>query len=62
MGEGPRRAGCRRWCEVSRTCGRAKEGAGTSHDMYDRMLPLGETLEPSLAIEAALTHIRPRKN
>jgi transcriptional regulator with XRE-family HTH domain len=40
----------------------AKEGARTSHDMYDHMLPLGETLEPSLAIEAALTHIRGRGN
>jgi hypothetical protein len=39
----------------------AKEFAGTSRDMYDRMLPLGETLEPSLAIEAALTLIRRRE-
>jgi hypothetical protein len=36
----------------------AKEGLGTSKDMYDRMLPIGETLDPSLAIQAALTHIR----
>jgi hypothetical protein len=35
----------------------AKEGAGAAMDVYDRMLPLGEVLEPSLAIEAALRHI-----
>lgn len=30
--------------------------------MYDQMLPLGEVLEPSLAIEAALTHMRKRQS
>lgn len=40
----------------------AREEAGASRDVYDRMLPLGEVLEPSLAIEAALTYIGRTEN
>ena len=44
----PHRLAIREW---------AKEGLGSSQDIYDRILPIGEVLEPSLAIEAAMTHI-----